>query len=111
MKGGIERATDYTITAVQAAAVAVVAAAATFVRRSPGSAAAQGRAPDEQDVRLRLGRRLALAPEFALAADILLTAVAPTWEEIGKLAAIVVLRTALNYFLQREVAGAARGGG
>ncbi|MBA3963570.1 MAG: DUF1622 domain-containing protein [Chthoniobacterales bacterium] len=31
------------------------------------------------------------------------TAIAPTWNEIGQLAAIVVLRTALNYFLQQEI--------
>ena len=54
-------------------------------------------------IRLRLGRWLALALEFTLAADILATAVAPTWDDIGKLAAIIVLRTLLNYFLQREV--------
>ena len=56
-----------------------------------------------ENIRLKLGRWLALALEFELAADILRTAVAPTWEEIGKLGAIVVLRTALNYFLQREI--------
>jgi uncharacterized membrane protein len=54
-------------------------------------------------VRLKLGRWLALALEFELAADILRTAVAPTWDEIGQLAAIVVLRTVLNYFLQKEI--------
>jgi uncharacterized membrane protein len=53
--------------------------------------------------RLRLGRWLALALELTLAADILRTAVAPTWDEIGKLAAIATLRTALNYFLEREI--------
>ena len=41
--------------------------------------------------------------EFELAADILRTAVAPTWTEIGQLAAIAVIRTALNYFLQQEI--------
>ena len=55
------------------------------------------------DVRLRLGRWLSLALEFELAADILRTAIAPSWDEIGKLAAIVVLRTLLNYFLEREI--------
>ncbi|MEO7166820.1 MAG: DUF1622 domain-containing protein [Chthoniobacterales bacterium] len=62
-------------------------------------------APPEakEAVRLRLGRWLALALEFELAADILRTAIAPTWNEIGQLAAIVVLRTALNYFLQQEI--------
>jgi uncharacterized membrane protein len=54
-------------------------------------------------VRLQLGRWLSLALEFELAADILRTAIAPSWDEIGKLAAIVVLRTLLNYFLEREI--------
>ncbi len=57
----------------------------------------------KEEVRLRLGRWLAVALEFELAADILRTAVAPTWTEIGQLAAIAVLRTALNYVLQQEI--------
>ncbi len=55
-------------------------------------------------VRLTLGRFLALGLEFQLASDILTTAVAPTFEEIGKLAAIATIRTALNYFLGKEIA-------
>jgi uncharacterized membrane protein len=54
-------------------------------------------------IRLTLARYLALALEFQLGADILSTAVAPTWEQIGKLGAIAVIRTALNYFLMREM--------
>ena len=54
-------------------------------------------------IRLDLGKSLALSLEFLLAADILRTAVAPTWEEIGKLGAIAALRTLLNYFLEREL--------
>lgn len=57
----------------------------------------------KEGVRLRLGRWLAVALEFALAADILRTVVAPTWEEIGRLAAIATLRTLLNIFLEREI--------
>jgi uncharacterized membrane protein len=57
----------------------------------------------KEDIRLNLGRWLALALEFELAADILRTAVAPTWNEIGQLAAIIVIRTSLNFFLQREI--------
>ena len=57
----------------------------------------------KEAVRLKLGRWLAVALEFELAADILRTAVAPTWNEIGQLAAIAVLRTALNFFLQQEI--------
>jgi uncharacterized membrane protein len=60
--------------------------------------------PDKkEEIRLRLGRWLALALEFEVAADILRTAIAPSWNEIGKLAAIVGLRTALNFFLQQEI--------
>jgi uncharacterized membrane protein len=60
--------------------------------------------PAEFDaVRRTLARFLALALEFQLGADILSTAVAPSWEAIGKLAAIAVIRTALNHFLNREM--------
>jgi hypothetical protein len=52
---------------------------------------------------LTLARFLAIALEFQLGADILSTAVAPSWDAIGKLAAIAVIRTALNYFLSREM--------
>ncbi|MBW8487267.1 DUF1622 domain-containing protein [Actinomadura parmotrematis] len=54
-------------------------------------------------VRLNLGRFLALGLEFQLASDILRTAIAPTLREIGELAAIAAIRTALNYFLGREI--------
>lgn len=54
-------------------------------------------------IRLSLGRSLALALELALGADILKTAVAPTWNDIGQLAAIATIRTALNFFLEREL--------
>ena len=54
-------------------------------------------------IRLTLARYLALALEFQLGADILSTAVAPSWEEIGKLGAIAVIRTGLNFFLSREM--------
>ena len=60
--------------------------------------------PDQKNsVRLTLARWLALALEFELAADILNTAVTPTWTDIEKLAAIATLRTALNYFLEKEL--------
>jgi uncharacterized membrane protein len=54
-------------------------------------------------IRLGLGRYLALGLEFQLASDILSTAIAPTFEEIGKLAAIATIRTALNHFLGKEL--------
>lgn len=54
-------------------------------------------------IRLTLARHLALALEFQLGADILSTAIAPSWEQIGKLGAIAVIRTGLNYFLMKEM--------
>lgn len=91
-----------------AALEATVRSLALFVRRSvrdtdDGDGGTHDR---KEEIRLKLGRWLALSLEFALAADILRTAVAPSWDEIGKLAAIAVLRTALNFFLQREIDGA-----
>lgn len=62
----------------------------------------------KNEVRLTFGRWLAVALELELGADILNTAVTPTWTDIGKLAAIATLRTALNYFLEREIAAESR---
>ncbi len=56
-----------------------------------------------QNIRIQFGSSLTIALELLLAADILATAIAPTWDDIGKLAAIAVLRTALNFFLEREL--------
>ena len=60
-------------------------------------------AEQKTEVRMTLGRWLAVALEFELAADILNTAVTPTWSDIAKLGAIATLRTALNYFLEKEI--------
>jgi uncharacterized membrane protein len=111
MQDLIKHATEWVAVAVEAAAVIVVALAvaeavigflrAFFIR--PGATDAT-----KDEVRLKLARWLVLALEFALAADILRTAIAPGWEEIGKLAAIAALRTVLNFFLQREMEQARR---
>jgi len=54
-------------------------------------------------IRRDLGKSLILSLEFLLAADIAATAISPSWEAIGQLAAISGIRTFLNYFLQKEV--------
>ncbi len=51
------------------------------------------------EMRNDLGHMLSLSLEFLIGADVLRTAVSPTWEEIGKLGAIVGIRTVLNFFL------------
>ncbi|MEH1900237.1 MAG: DUF1622 domain-containing protein [Nostoc sp.] len=57
----------------------------------------------QETIRLQLGVVLALALEFLLAADIVGTAISPSWDAVAKLAAITGIRTFLNFFLQREV--------
>lgn len=54
-------------------------------------------------VRLGFARYLALALEFQLGADILATSVSPGWEQLLELAVIATIRTALNFFLAREM--------
>lgn len=107
--------TGYLASGVEAIAGLLIALAALqatlraillFFRKAaqgPGS-----QEPQTENIRLRLGRWLALALEFELGADILRTAIAPTWAEIGQLAAIATIRTLLNYFLQKEIDRAAR---
>jgi uncharacterized membrane protein len=51
---------------------------------------------------------LILALEFELAADVLDTAISPTWDDVGKLAAIAGIRTVLNYFLEKDIDSFAR---
>jgi len=68
-----------------------------LVRRTGASSIAT------ESIRLKLGRALALGLEFTIASDILRTAVAPTPGDIMNLGAIVLLRTLLNYFLEREI--------
>ena len=54
-------------------------------------------------VRTRFARALALALEFQLGADIIGTAVTPSYQALGQLVAVAVIRTFLNYFLAKEI--------
>lgn len=53
---------------------------------------------------LRFARWLVAALTFQLAADIIETSITEDWQSIGRIAAIAVVRTFLNYFLDRDVA-------
>lgn len=57
---------------------------------------------------LNLARWMLLSLEFMLAADIIRSVIAPTWDAIGQLGAIAVIRTFLNYFLEKDLEHAAR---
>jgi uncharacterized membrane protein len=52
---------------------------------------------------LRYARWLVAALTFQLAADIIETSISTSWQTIGRVGAIAVIRTFLNYFLERDV--------
>jgi uncharacterized membrane protein len=56
-----------------------------------------------KDIWLRLAGWILLALEFTLAADIVRTSISPTWQDLGKLAAIAGIRTVLSIFLERDL--------
>ena len=56
-----------------------------------------------QASRLELGYSFSLGLSFLVGGSILKTTIAPTWNDIGQLAAIIALRTALNYLLLQAI--------
>ena len=56
-----------------------------------------------QESRLEIGHSFSLGLAFLIGASIIKTILAPTWNDIGQLAAIIAIRTALNFFLLRDV--------
>ncbi|MBL8846190.1 MAG: DUF1622 domain-containing protein [Hyphomicrobium zavarzinii] len=61
-------------------------------------------AAERRDIWLRYGRWLVAGLTFQLAADIIETAITTEWDQVARLAAIAVVRTFLNYFLERDIA-------
>jgi len=59
-----------------------------------------------ETIRIRLGSYLVFGLEFFIAGDIVKTIITPTWDSLGMLGAIVVIRTILSYFLTRDLRGA-----
>jgi uncharacterized membrane protein len=57
-----------------------------------------------REILVRYGRWLVTGLTFQLAADIIETSIAPSWQEVGQLGAIAVIRTFLNFFLERDLA-------
>lgn len=91
---------------IEAGAVFVVAFGA-FQALMSLLAAIIGRTADEmrgREIWIKFATWILLALEFALAADLVRTAVAPTWDDIFKLAVIATIRTMLNYFLAKDIA-------
>lgn len=58
---------------------------------------------EQRDIWLRYGRWLVAALTFQLAADIIETSITTDWEAVGRIAVIAVIRTFLNFFLDRDI--------
>jgi uncharacterized membrane protein len=97
---------SYIALLIEAGAVLVVAFGA-FQALMSLLLAIIGRSADEmrgREIWIKFATWILLALEFALAADLVRTAVAPTWDDISKLAVIATIRTMLNYFLAKDIA-------
>ena len=97
---------SYIALVIEAGAVIVVTLGALQAFVSVLAVAVKGGAGELQgrEIWLRFATWILLGLEFALAADLVRTAVAPTWEDISKLAVIATIRTMLNYFLAKDIA-------
>lgn len=58
---------------------------------------------ERESLRHQFATYLLLALEFLIAADIIATVIHPTFEEIAILASIVIIRTVISYFLEKEI--------
>jgi uncharacterized membrane protein len=91
--------------AVEAVAVLVIAAGSleAFIGLLGAGVGKRATHGARKAVWQRYGVWLLLALEFELAADIIRSVIAPTWLDIGQLGAIAVIRTFLNYFLEKDL--------
>lgn len=106
LEAAFHGAANYVALAIECGAVVIVAFGAIQALLAVAGAIISGAADGLRGraIWLKFATWILLALEFALAADIVRTAVAPTWNDIWKLAVIAVIRTMLNYFLARDIA-------
>jgi len=103
LDAGIRTILGYLVPLVEAcgALVIIVGAVRTIVKYL---SACVGRGPDYMtSLRIQLGQDMVMGLEFLVAADILRTALTPTWNEMLLLASLIGLRTILNYFVELEL--------
>jgi uncharacterized membrane protein len=113
MEESLAIAANLIATIIEGVAVAVVAGGAVqaFVRVVMLITARGVGHGERKAVWRGFGMWLILGLEFALAADIVRTVVSTSWEDVGRLGAIAVIRTFLNYFLEQDLERAGREGG
>jgi len=96
--------------AIQAVAIAFVTAgsALALIKAARMLIAGKRTKGEFQMIWLNHARWLVAALTFLLAADIVETSFSPTWNELGGLAAVAMIRTFLSYFLDGEMEYAER---
>jgi len=104
MREFLARATDVAVLSIDTIALAVIAIGTVeaLVRGLRGMLLSRSTRV-EREVWLGYARWLVAGLTFQLAADIIETSVAPTWDDIGRVAAIALIRTFLDFTLEREV--------
>jgi uncharacterized membrane protein len=105
MESILSQVAHYAGTLIEAMAlvIIVVGSIEAFVAGTRAMVSKQTNEYDKRAVWLRYGRWLVAGLTFQLAADLVHTSIAPTWDEVGRLGAIAVIRTFLSYFLERDM--------
>jgi uncharacterized membrane protein len=85
------------------AALIVASALLRMILRYSGALFHKKNSLSSKQARVEFGSAVSVSLELLLGADVLATAVAPAWDDIGKLAAIATIRTLLNFFLEKEL--------
>ena len=105
MEDLLRLAASYIALSVETVAVLIVAFGAAEATLALLRIVARPRATHGERKALwrRFGVWLLLALEFELAADIVRSVISPSWQDIGALGAVAVIRTFLNYFLEQDL--------
>ena len=102
----LARLTELAVIAIDLMALAIIVFATieAFIKAARAAVSNPADEPEFAPIWLRYARWLVAGLTFQLAADVIETSIAPTWDDIGRVAAIAVIRTFLNYFLERDLA-------
>ena len=105
LEEGIHQAAEYVALGVDIIMVSVVVVGSVRAVIAVVNCVRKGRglAPGIREIWLHYAAWILLALEFALAADLIDTVIAPSWEDIGQLGSIAAIRIALGYFLGRDI--------
>ena len=95
--------TEPTIVVIDGMALLIIAFGTLEAMFNVLRLAVRGDTVRAREVWLRYGRWLVAGLTFQLAVDIIETSISTDWESIARLGAIAVIRTFLNYFLERDL--------